>query len=928
MSDNNNNEDALKSDEIYPCRRGKILRNVKGVIEYKGGITGKPTHLKRQRVNHASSQVEYVEPTNPTWVYKYRQLTREEILHAQMVLKNRKRLRGLDGDEVPVLATDEHGGYDFDMDEYGASPCPSGATETTREEHMNGSQVPSSMIIREDDRIDQTDSISPLVRVKEDLADLMQHPVPRKYFIQALGAWIKNTTPMSHINEELERMQPWNQLFNVPVVPDHRKMRKMLRILHPGYQKRFTCREHHESSRATKEPHDTCDYGSCRLARNICIRYCSVKDAIRRLLQNSQFRTEVQLSARNSRQSSTRCTDIWSAKFVKDMRRKYPSFFTTSDGYTPLLFGLFVDGFRVSQASYTAGAVVLVCFNLPADIRMDSKNLQLLQLIDGPTEPNAEGWQRYLGQIVDEFHHLMNGFVLDGEKYRAALICTMQDGRATKKTSMLDEAGAKDACIKCTVQREENTGSSQCYFSKGNLEPGDSLRGEFAPVWIEKDHDFIRARRSMDPALRNEFPGLASGVIGESVFERLPYWDSSRCHLLCFMHTMKNFGSHLEKLVEGEKENPATRKLLFKKGFLNMESHLHLSVHQDSKGKDKLPRSHPPWTFNTDIDCPLNNTTAIKVLKNVSTPSRLCIQPSRLFRKTQQADNEIEGPITRQKDIGVKNTGESAPMKQFLLSGLFSYVLYIGGVDRDLVKALDKLLSLLNRLLAPAVDLTRVDALGRDIWRALVALENHLPHHCLPLCVHNIGHLSRQVKDFGPISGYHSYPLESYLGDLKGMNLNPAHPTATIFERIMRDYSMETLIGLLSEDEAQASLVPKFQDDILLHEPISRVQMANISTSEMHLIKRYIESKWEEYKKLQCQSRHFCLWTFGDRMSAAERVKYSGRQRKILEGIRGDVTRYKGFQINQTRFSIKDGLKSEDGTHEANITTGAFEYQN
>eukprot|EP00889_Picochlorum_renovo_P003064 jgi/Picre1/30094/NNA_005463.t1 len=416
----------------------------------------------------------------------------------------------------------------------------------------------------------------------------------------------------------------------------------------------------------------------------------------------------------------------------------------------------------------------------------------------------------------------------------------------------------------------------------------------------------------MDPALRNEFPGLASGVIGESVFERLPYWDSSRCHLLCFMHTMKNFGSHLEKLVEGEKENPATRKLLFKKGFLNMESHLHLSVHQDSKGKDKLPRSRPPWTFNTDTDCPLNNTTAIKVLKNVSTPSRLCIQPSRLFRKTQQADNEIEGPITRQKDIGVKNTGESAPMKQFLLSGLFSYVLYIGGVDRDLVKALDKLLSLLNRLLAPAVDLTRVDALGRDIWRALVALENHLPHHCLPLCVHNIGHLSRQVKDFGPISGYHSYPLESYLGDLKGMNLNPAHPTATIFERIMRDYSMETLIGLLSEDEAQASLVQKFQDDILLHEPISRVQMANISTSEMHLIKRYIESKWEEYKRLQCQSRHFCLWTFGDRMSVAERVKYSGRQRKILEGIRGDVTRYKAFQINQTRFSIKDGLKSED----------------
>jgi hypothetical protein len=63
-----------------------------------------------------------------------------------------------------------------------------------------------------------------------------------------------------------------------------------------------------------------------------------------------------------------------------------------------------------------------------------------------------------------------------------------------------------------------------------------------------------------------------------------------------------------------------------------------------------------------------------------------------------------------------------------------------------------------------------------------------LTKHCLPVCVHNIGHLSRQVKDFGPISGYHRYPLESHLGNLQGMNLMIAPYILNIIFFVLRTH--------------------------------------------------------------------------------------------------------------------------------------------
>ena len=61
-----------------------------------------------------------------------------------------------------------------------------------------------------------------------------------------------------------------------------------------------------------------------------------------------------------------------------------------------------------------------------------------------------------------------------------------------------------------------------------------------------KSHEFIVSRMRNLEKYRHHHnhPGML-GVKGVSQFKRLPYFDLGRCHILCFMHSIMNFGTYV-----------------------------------------------------------------------------------------------------------------------------------------------------------------------------------------------------------------------------------------------------------------------------------------------------------------------------------------------------------------------------------------------
>ena len=248
-------------------------------------------------------------------------------------------------------------------------------------------------------------------------------------------------------------------------------------------------------------------------------------------------------------------------------------------------------------------------------------------------------------------------------------------------------------------------------------------------------------------------------------------------------------------------------------------------------------------------------------------------------------------------------------MKQCILSHLFSTASYEGGVDQDLATALDHLVSLLNKLCAPVIKVDYLSELEVKIWQALCDLESHVPITELPLSFHNLGHFTNQVKMFGPLSETWAYGLESYLGHLKGKVRNQSNPEASIYERIMYDHMIDITVVALERDST--SYYPTFRDTVSLLEPCGS---ETISVELEIQIKHYISTKWKSYANLMRRigPDHPDVWTFGEHLPMSEKNQYVGEEQCLLLGLSRIANCYKSFQINRTKFSIKEDMARDD----------------
>lgn len=370
---------------------------------------------------------------------------------------------------------------------------------------------------------------------------------------------LKRAMPIGAVWELFDYRSKYN-----PNYPMGKELRSVIRRMGMKFLLEVTCQKHHppqpDSKRGSKCGYvETPDDDPCDLVLKIGIRYDSIKNYLGRKLLDPEFCSMIHESNdkywKDSDDRTNSMTSIFHGKLYESIGKRFPDFLY-SDDHVPIHLGIFADGFQpFDGVNHTLFAVILICFNLPPEVRMREENLHILTLIDGPKEPNAK-FQQYLKPIVDELlefweegwhlHHAIAGTKI---LFKGACVCCLQDGRASKACSMQAEAGHYHGCRICSLHGQQANGVH--YFSHTALLPqGHPYRfqegGYVQDKVIIKDDLFIRRRMQ----LLEEHPEMSSeavfmGVQGKSEFSRLPYYDLSVGHVLCFMHCLANTGTHL-----------------------------------------------------------------------------------------------------------------------------------------------------------------------------------------------------------------------------------------------------------------------------------------------------------------------------------------------------------------------------------------------
>ena len=120
-----------------------------------------------------------------------------------------------------------------------------------------------------------------------------------------------------------------------------------------------------------------------------------------------------------------------------------------------MCLALNIDWFSpYEQTPYSVGAIYLSVLNLPRSERYKEKNIILLGLIPGPTEPKQH-INHFLFPLLEDLKKLYQGVifknatVLGHTMLRAVLTCVSCDLPATRKVCGFSNYNAKFGCSKC-----------------------------------------------------------------------------------------------------------------------------------------------------------------------------------------------------------------------------------------------------------------------------------------------------------------------------------------------------------------------------------------------------------------------------------------------------------------------------------------------
>lgn len=725
---------------------------------------------------------------------------------------------------------------------------------------------------------------------------------------------------------------------------DSKEFNKCVRAIQQKYKTVFTCEHHHGTHPPNLRKRKcgfTVDGKKCSKKIKVGVRSVIIRETITRRLRDPNFCRQLEWGPNFRETTQNQISSIWTAGYISELREKHPDLF--QGDHTPILCGLFVDGFNpYYYVNDTLCSAVLVFFNLPPEIRMKPENLELLLLVDGPKEPI--NFQDYFKDIIDEFEELEQTFsAFDAvsqsmKKYKASLILTVQDGRGITKTSMMAEAGHDNACCKCTCIGKYCNGKKH-YTSRGNLPEGHHMRndGAFGPqmdyTWENKTHQFIKTRaEAVSESRPNLDEGWLCGIKGRSHVLNLPYFDAGKCHLVCLMHTFHNIGKRFENLAIGCYDSVEARQLMKEEGIKEhlwideavvneyrdlkrqrnelrkckdkdgQEKELLEYKKKIKKAKKRMPKGD--WVFaskSSENTGNLNEENALEFLRKMEVPCSTTVLPSSFFQGSKYHNN-------------VKSKGKAAGYMQFMLSGLFSAALLAGGVSDSVCQAFDDLFDCMRRLINPVVKTEEFERLSQDILECVCVIEKEIPRSEAVLSLHQIIHLPQQCLWFGPARDTWAFPLESYLGHLKARARNRAHTGASIFNRHVYEQALREIKQAIQQNDAGQEIQTEFDNKGF--KLIGNPKYKCLEWEEVDQIKQYISENWKEYKSLENDLRDKGYtqspWEAVETMSIDAKNEFSGIKRHILDGVDRRAFQYGSFAIGRTRFGIRDGTRRND----------------
>ncbi|KAI7962764.1 hypothetical protein MJO28_000858 [Puccinia striiformis f. sp. tritici] len=288
--------------------------------------------------------------------------------------------------------------------------------------------------------------------------------------------------------------------------------------------------------------------------------YQKLHDWLKRKLIQPEFEDLIDAPLRYTRQDGV-MRDIWDGSVWNTL--KFPS--TNSEPYAStsgnLVFSLYVDWFnphgnKVGGKCLEAGAITLVCLNLPPAERYLEENIFLFGITPG--QPSADHIFNVLQPLVDEFLTFLNGVHFDqtsrfptGQTIRAIMLPLIADLPALRKVAGFASHSATLFCSFCKLPR-----------SKINIIDPQ----QFPP---RKHEDHIEwARKWLDSPDRTRKTAIVKEQgVRYSPLNELPYWKPLEHSSIDVMHALmlgvlKDHSlSYLGLAVTGKKLEADLKKL-------------------------------------------------------------------------------------------------------------------------------------------------------------------------------------------------------------------------------------------------------------------------------------------------------------------------------------------------------------------------------
>lgn len=276
-------------------------------------------------------------------------------------------------------------------------------------------------------------------------------------------------------------------------------------------------------------------------------RYRSPADYFAQLFARSDLKDYLYVNPSRNSRDSDEAWDVWDAPGLREFEYIDGKPFIESKDESRLIFSLNFDGFnpfgnREAGKVVKAGAIYLVCLNLPPAIRYNIENMYLVGIIPGPDGPSTHEINHLLKPLIDDFLVLWRvGLFLSrtylrphGIRVRAAIIPLVCDLPAARQMAGSANYMHSNFCSECKQTRSQINDLNPDSWERRTLEE----HREAAERWRQETTAEGRAELVK-----------ADGVRWSELL-RLPYWDPTKFTLIDSMHAfyLRIFQNHIRSV--------------------------------------------------------------------------------------------------------------------------------------------------------------------------------------------------------------------------------------------------------------------------------------------------------------------------------------------------------------------------------------------